>query len=226
MTQRAPIHTAISKAGVVWFGIMVLGIGFGVLAVDNGFPWWAAPLISLTVLAGSMEFILIGLIAAGAPLLSIAVATLLINFRHLFYGLTYPLEAFKKPWQRLYIVFCMVDEAFAVVMGLPREERDPKVMWWIHVGLHLSWAGGSLIGAVFGARLLGGLAGLDFVLIALFVVLAMDSWHVNKDAVGLLLALGAAGVGAMFGHQQMMLIAMTLFAVALVIRHKVVGRHE
>lgn len=226
MTSGTPLKAAVAKAGVVWFGVFVLGVGFGVLVIDKGFPWWVAPLISLTVLAGSMEFMLIGLIAAATPLSTIALTTFLVNFRHLFYGLTYPLESFKLPLQKLYIVFCMVDEAFAVVMGLPREERDPKVMWWIHVFLHLSWVGGSLVGAVFGASLLGGLHGLDFLLIALFTVLSMDAWQANKDATVLTLAVIAAGIGVMAGHQQMMLVAMLLFAIALVVRHKVVGRYE
>lgn len=94
-----------------------------------------------------MEFILIGLIAAHSPLVAIVVTTFLVNFRHLFYGLTYPLELFKGKLRKLYIMFCMVDEAFA----LNTTERDPKTMWWVHVGLHVSWAGGSLVGALGGA---------------------------------------------------------------------------
>lgn len=224
MNSGTPITTAAAKSGVVWFGVAVLGIGFGVLAVDLGFPWWIAALISTTVLAGSMEFILIGLLAAHAPLATIALTTFLVNFRHLFYGLTYPLELFKHPLRRLYIVFCMVDEAFAVVMNLPRRERDPKVMWWIHVGLHVFWAGGSLIGALFGAKILGGLQGLDFLLIALFAVLSLDAWQANKDKVGAVLAGATAVAGLLVSHQQMMLVAMSSFAVALLVRHVVVGR--
>lgn len=206
---------ALTKAGVVWFGIFVLGLGFGVLATNLGFPWWAAFLISATVLAGSMEFILIGLIAAHSPLVTIAVTTFLVNFRHLFYGLTYPLELFKGKLRKLYIMFCMVDEAFA----LNATERNPKTMWWVHVGLHASWAGGSLVGALGGAQLLGNLQGLDFLLIALFAVLALDSWQLRKDKVGALLAFTSAGIGMVAGHQNMMLVAMLLFAGSLVVRH-------
>lgn len=215
---------AFAKAGVVWFGVGVLGIGFGVLAANLGFPWWATGMISLTVFAGSMEFMLIGLITAHAPLVTIAITTLLVNFRHVFYGLTYPLEVFKHPLQKLYIVFAMIDEAFAVVMGLPRKEHDPKLLGWIHVGLHLSWVSGSLLGAVFGSQLLGGLKGLDFVLIAVFAVLSLDAWQLNKDKKTLALAVGCALVGMLAGHRQMMLVAMSLFAGVLVIRHQVVQR--
>lgn len=70
------------------------------------------------------------------------------------------------------------------------------------------WTGGSLIGTVFGAQLLGGLHGLDFVLIALFAVLAA----------------GSAAIDVLAGHHNMMLVAMTRFALALVVRHQVVGR--
>ncbi|QGU01187.1 Inner membrane protein YgaZ [Corynebacterium kalinowskii] len=215
-TKIPGVKEAFAKAGVVWFGLFVLGLGFGVLASNLGFPWWAAFFISATVLAGSMEFILIGLIATNTPLTTIAITTFLVNFRHLFYGLTYPLELFQGKLKKLYVVFCMVDEAFA----LNANEKDPKTMWWVHIGLHASWALGSLAGALGGAQFLKGAQGLDFVLIALFAVLSLDSWQLTKDKVGALLAAGAAGIGMLAGHQNMMLVAMLLFSGALIVRHR------
>lgn len=207
---------AFARAGVVWFGLFVMGMGFGVLATNLGFPWWAAFLISATVLAGSVEFILIGLIASQTSLVAIAVTTFLVNFRHLFYGLTYPLEIVEGKLKKLYLMFSLVDEAFALNVT----EKDPRVMWWVHVGLHASWAMGSLTGAIGGARFLGNTQGLDFALIALFTVLALDSWQMTKDKVGAGLALGAAVVGMLAGHHNMMLVAMLLFAGALLVRHR------
>lgn len=200
----------------MFVGLFILGMGFGVLAANLGFPWWAAFLISAAVLAGSMEFILIGLIASHVPLATIAVTTFLVNFRHLFYGLTYPIDVVRGKLKRLYVMFCMVDEAFA----LNANEKDPKVMLWVHFGLHASWAGGSLAGALGGARFLGNAQGLDFVLIALFAVLSLDSWQMTKDKVTAILAAAAAGIGMLVGHQQMMLVAMLLFAGALIVRHR------
>lgn len=207
---------AAAKAGVVWLGLFVLGLGFGVLAANLGFPWWAAFFISAVVLAGSMEFILIGLIASHTSLATIAITTFLVNFRHLFYGLTYPIDIVQGKLKRLYLVFCMVDEAFA----LNATEKNPKTMWWIHIGLHASWASGSAVGALGGAQLLGNVHGLDFVLIALFAVLTLDSWQLTKDKVSALLAVMSAGVGMLAGHQHMMLVAMLIFAGALIVRHR------
>lgn len=214
------MRQAIAKAGVIWVGVGVLGIGFGVLATNLGFAWWQAFLISAVVLAGSMEFILIGLIVAHSPLLAIALTTFLVNFRHLFYGLTYPLDVFKTAKEKLYIMFAMVDESYAVVMGMRREEYDPKVLMAIHVGLHASWAGGSLLGALAGAHVFGDLKGLEFLLIALFTVLTLDAWAMNKDKLTALLAMGAAGAGLLVSHQHMMLVAMSVFAAALIVRHR------
>lgn len=93
-------------------------------------------------------------------------------------------------------------------------------MWWVHVGLHVSWASGSLVGALGGAQLLRDAQGLDFVLIALFAVLAIDSWQMAKDKGTAVLAGFAAIIGMLAGHHNMMLVAMLLFAGALIVRHQ------
>ena len=75
---------------MIWLGLFGLGIGFGVVVTSHGFRWWLAPLISGLMFAGSMEFILVGMLAVGAPIAAITLTTFLINSRHLFYGLSFP----------------------------------------------------------------------------------------------------------------------------------------
>lgn len=81
---------AAGHAGVVWAGLFALGIGLGVVVTAHGLPWWLAPLISGVLFAGSVEFILIGMLSAGASVPAIALTTFLVNSRHLFYGLSFP----------------------------------------------------------------------------------------------------------------------------------------
>jgi predicted branched-subunit amino acid permease len=71
--------------------MFLLGTSFGLLVVGSGLSWWWAPVFSAVVFAGSAEFLLVSLAVAGAPLLAIAVTTVLVNGRHVFYGLSFPL---------------------------------------------------------------------------------------------------------------------------------------
>lgn len=210
---------AARRAGVVWAGLFALGIGFGVLVISKGLPWWLAPLISGTLFAGSVEFLFIGLLAAGAPLASIALVTFLVNARHLFYGLSYPLDLVKGRWAKAYAIFALCDEAFALVGSAPRGELTTGRILWIHAGLHVSWALGGLTGGLVGGALLSNVRGLDFILTALFVVLTMDAWRESRDPVTLGLAV-VAGVGAqVVAPGSMLLVAMSAFTAALVGRH-------
>ncbi|MDU0478609.1 AzlC family ABC transporter permease [Staphylococcus chromogenes] len=219
------LAAASKRAGVVWAGVFVLGMGLGIMVPTQGFPWWLAPIISTLIFAGSSEFMLLGMLVTATPLATIALATFLINFRHIFYGLTYPLEKFKCKGTRLYIIYAMIDEAFALVSATPHEERRPQEMLWIHVGLNVAWVAGSVTGALAGAQLLAGVRGLDFVLIALFVVLAIDSWRMGRDTTTVVLAASAGAVGLAMGHGNMMLVGMILLMCILVVRHKLAVRH-
>ncbi len=213
---------ALHHAGVVWGGLFALGVGFGVLVVDHGYPWWLAPLISLVVFAGSMEFILIGMTAAAAPLSAIAVTTFLVNSRHLFYGLSFPLQDITSKPGKLYSMFGMIDEAYALVSTTPAHERSQARTLITQVGLHMGWVSGSMAGAIAGTTILGGVQGLDFVLIALFIVLTLDAWNAERDPLTLILAAAAGAIGVLFGQAQLLLIAMAVFTGMLIVRHGVV----
>jgi predicted branched-subunit amino acid permease len=95
------LHEAVREAGVVWMGLFALGIGFGVLVTSHGLPWWLAPIISATTLAGSVEFLLAGMLATTAPIAAVALTTFLVNSRHLFYGLSFPAPGHRAPAQGL-----------------------------------------------------------------------------------------------------------------------------
>ena len=228
MATQTQSHTisafqqSLRHAGVVWGGLFALGVGFGVLVVDHGYPWWLAPLISLIVFAGSMEFILIGMIAAAAPLSAVAVTTFLVNSRHLFYGLSFPLQDIKSIPGKLYSMFGMVDEAYALVTTTPAHERSQARTLITQVGLHIGWVSGSLAGAIAGATILGGVQGLDFVLIALFIVLTLDAWHAERDPLTLTLAIVAGGLGMLAGQGQLLLVGMAVFTGMLIVRHGIV----
>lgn len=218
---RSELAVAARDVGVVWVGLFALGIGFGVLVTGHGLPWWLAPVISAVLFAGSVEFLLIGMLAAATPIATVAVTTFLVNSRHLFYGLSFPLHRVDGRAGKAYSVFALCDEAYAILTTRDERELTSARMLWTQAGLHLGWAVGALAGGLIGATLLSDVEGLDFILTALFLVLTMDAFRARPDRVGLGLAVGASVVALLVAPGSMLLVAMTAYAGALVVRHRV-----
>jgi 4-azaleucine resistance transporter AzlC len=224
---RAPdLRAAAQHAGVIWLGLFALGIGFGVVVTSHGFPWWLATVISGLMFAGSVEFILVGMLAADAPIAAIALTTFLINSRHLFYGLSFPLHRVNGRLAKAYSVFALCDEAYALTTSKDPKTLTSRRILWTQVGLHGSWAIGALTGGIVGSRLLGGLEGLDFILTALFIVLAIDAYRVTRDNLTLTLATGAGVVAFALAPGSMLLVAMAIFTATLATRHLLSRRSQ
>ncbi len=214
---------AVRDTGMVWLSMFVLGIGLGVMVTSGGLPWWVAPLLSGTVYAGSVEFLLVGLLLATAPLSAIAMTTLLVNSRHLFYGLAFPLQQVRG-LAKLYSIFALTDEAFA--LAAPRDPRTLSHGWilWTQLGLQLSWMSGSVTGAIVGATLLQDVQGLDFILTALFIALAMDAYRHRPDRTTLLAATVLAVTAAALAGNSMLVVAMTAFTLVMLLRYQLSQR--
>ena len=218
--KRSDLLAVTRDVGVLWAGLFALGIGFGVLVTSHDLPWWLAPVISATMFAGSVEFLLIGMLAAAAPIAAIATTTFLVNSRHLFYGLSFPLDRVKGRIAKAYSIFALCDEAYAIITSSDPTTLTTRRISWTQLGLHFSWAGGALIGGLVGATMLSGVKGLDFVLTALFVVLTFDGYRAHRDRTTLILGAAAAAIALLIAPESMLLIAMTLFTVALGVRHR------
>ena len=218
--KRSDLLAVTRDVGVLWAGLFALGIGFGVLVTSHDLPWWLAPVISATMFAGSVEFLLIGMLAPAAPIAAIATTTFLVNSRHLFYGLSFPLDRVKGRIAKAYSIFALCDEAYAIITSSDPATLTTRRISWTQLGLHFSWAGGALIGGLVGATMLSGVKGLDFVLSALFVVLTFDGYRAHRDRTTLILGAAAAAIALLIAPESMLLIAMILFTVALGVRHR------
>ncbi|MBB3636804.1 4-azaleucine resistance transporter AzlC [Mycolicibacterium sp. BK607] len=192
--RHSAFSDAARDAGTLWLGLFALGIGFGMLVCSYGFPWWLAPVISGVVFAGSVEFLLIGMLAAASPIGAIALTTFLVNFRHLFYGLSFPLSRVTGRIGKCYSIFALCDEAYALLSARDPETLSSARILWTQAGLHLSWATGALVGGLVGTNLLRNIAGLGFASTALFLVLAIDAFRSRHDIATLLAALTCAGI--------------------------------
>ena len=215
---------AMRVAGVIMLGLFFVGIGLGVLVHSYGLPFWVAPLLPLLVFAGSVEFVLIDMVSNHASLFSIAVMTLLINSRHLMYGLSYPIERVRGGLAKFYTVYTLIDEAYALNTGPDRHKLRASRILWIHAGLHLSVLASATLGYVLGASFLSELKGVDFVMTALFAVLAIDAYQSSKDHTTAAIAGVSAAVGLLVSPQSMLLISMVVYILLLVSRFVVAKR--
>ncbi len=215
---------AMRVAGVIMLGLFFVGIGLGVLVHSYGLPFWVAPLLPTLVFAGSVEFVLIDMISTHASLFSIAVMTLLINSRHLMYGLSYPIERVRGGLAKFYTVYTLIDEAYALNTGPDRHKLRASRILWIHAGLHLSVLASATLGYVLGASFLSELKGVDFVMTSLFAVLAIDAYRSSQDRTTAAIAGVSAVVGLVLAPQSMLLISMVVYILLLVSRFVVAKR--
>lgn len=216
---RADLAAVARTGGVVMLGFIALGTGFGVLASNYGYPWWFAYLISLLVYAGSAEFLLVGLLAAGTPLVSVAVSILIINSRHLFYGLTFPIDKYSSFPARFYGMTSLSDETYAVLTPDRARALTPRQMMLVQIALHATWSGGTLLGAVLGSVVIGEVKGLEFLLIALFLVLAIDAIKARPSVLMVGLTICVMTLAYFFAGQVALPVAMF----ALVVLIPIVG---
>jgi len=177
--NRATLKAALPVTVPVLMGYLSIGVVFGWMMSAIGYnPLWSVAM-SMTIYAGSGQYLGVDLLANATPLADVAFLTLVINFRHLVYGLSM-LEKFKgMGWRKLYMIFSLTDETYALLAGVrPPEGTDEKGFYFtIAVLDHLYWILGSLIGAVAGSIITINTEGIDFAMTALFIVIAVEQWQ-------------------------------------------------
>ncbi|MFA6504719.1 MAG: AzlC family ABC transporter permease [Treponemataceae bacterium] len=171
------------KASVpVFLGYIAIGIGFGLIAVNTGYPAALAISMSVIMYAGAAQYIGIGLFAAGASLPEIALVTLVVNLRHAAYGLSLIGPFARAPRLRPYLVFALTDETYALLTSVGEEDRkDGRFMFFVSILDQSYWVLGTVIGAVAGSFIPFKLDGLEFALTALFIVLTIEQMLRVRD---------------------------------------------
>ena len=222
-TPRSEIGAGIRASFAAGLGMVPIGIAFGVLVMQTGLPWWTAPGLSIAVFAGSVELLLVGLMAAATPLATIALTILLVNFRHVFYAFSFPLRAVRHPLARFYSVYALIDEAYAVTAA-------SAGAWsrWRLIALQASfqsyWVGGGLIGVALASVLPGTIEGLEFALCALFITLTLDACRSRKQVPSLVLAGLSLWLSLVLVPDDALFAAMLGFVALLIGRHLLARR--
>lgn len=211
------IREALKDSRPVALGLIPLGLAFGLLMTQSGYAWWWTPVFSFVIYAGSMEFLAISLVAGAVNPVLAAVTGLMVNFRHAFYGLTFPRHRIPGAAARAYSTYALTDESYAIVSARPA--LSGPAMLAIQVFCQLLWAIPGLAGAVLGVALPAGIEGMDFALTALFIVLAWEAFEINRDW-SLPLAAGLLGLVALaLAPQQMLMLALCAYFGFLLLRY-------
>lgn len=166
----------------VMFGYLFLGAAFGILLEKAGYNYIWAFFTSLTVYAGSLQFVIVTFLSAGAALTTVALMTLFINSRHIFYGLSF-IEEFKKTGKVYpYMIFSLTDETYSVLCSLkvPDGLNKNTVMFLIALLNQSYWIIGSVLGSLAGQMIPFDVTGIDFSMTALFVVIFLEQWKTSK----------------------------------------------
>lgn len=218
------IKAAILKTVPVMAGYLVLGMGFGILLKVNGYGVLWALAMSVFIYAGSMQYVGISLIASGASFLSVALTTLMVNARHLFYGISM-IEKYKGAGVRkAYLMHALTDETYSLVCtgDVPEGFDAKKYYMTISFFDHMYWIIGSVVGSLLGSIITFDTAGIDFSMTALFVTVFVEQWLTTKEHRPALIG-GVASVVCLliFGKDNFLIPAMVVITVILTAMRKV-----
>lgn len=211
-------------------GFLFLGLAYGVYMNSKGFSFVWPMIMSLTIFAGSMEFVTVTLLTSAFNPLYAFLLTVMVNARHLFYGVSM-LETYKgtgkKKW---YLIFGMCDESFTInCTANPPEGVDRGwFMFFVTLLNHIYWVVGSTLGGLLGGLVTFNAKGIDFVMTALFVVIFIDQWRAQKQHLPAVIGLAVSFLSLLvFGAERFILPAMALMlAVLTLLRRPLSGRKE
>jgi len=226
--KKSAIRTAFMDTLPVMTGYVFLGFGFGILMYQSGYGVLWSFAMSFFIYAGSMQYMAVSLITGGASLLTTALTTVVVNARHLFYGISmvdvYKGAGKKKP----YMIFALTDETYSLVSQNQVPEGISRHGYCFLVSLfdHIWWVSGSVLGALAGSLIPINYEGIEFVLTALFVTIFVEQWLSTKDHIPALIGLGTTALCLLiFGKDIFLIPSMVLIAAALILFQKT-GRRD
>jgi len=176
----------------IFAGFWFLGLTYGIYMNVSGFSFWYPMLMSLTIFAGSMEFVAVNLLLGTFHPLQALAMTLMINARHLFYGISM-LDKYRGTGRKkYYLIFGMCDESFSInyTAEIPEDVDRGWFMFFVTLLNHFYWFFGAALGGIFGSLLHFNAEGLDFVMTAMFVVIFTEQWLKEKRHISALLGIG------------------------------------
>ena len=180
---KAAFFAAFPNTIPILAGFLFLGIAYGIYMNQSGFKFYYPMFMSFIIFAGSVEFATVSWLLGSFDPVNIFFLTLMINARHLFYGLSM-LEKYNiHGWKKLYLIYGMCDESFSInaTVDVPKDIDKGLFMFFVTILNQIYWVAGATIGGIFGSFIPFDTKGLEFVMTALFVVIFLENWLKEKD---------------------------------------------
>lgn len=202
----------------IFAGFWFLGMTYGIYMNVSGFSFWYPLLMSMTVFAGSVEFVAVSMLLGSFNPIQALVMTVMINARHLFYGISM-LDRFRGVGRKkIYLIFGMCDETFSInyMAKIPEDVDKGWFMFFVTLLNHIYWVSGAALGGIFGSFIQFDTEGLEFVMTAMFVVIFLEQWLKEKSHTSSLAGLGISLLClVIFGSENFIIPAMLMILAAL-----------
>ncbi|MEH6901450.1 MULTISPECIES: azaleucine resistance protein AzlC [Bacillus] len=209
--MKTAFYAAFPHTLPILAGFIFLGIAYGIFMHSLGFSAIYPIIMSFLIFAGSMEFVAANFLLGEFHLMNVLFITLMINARHLFYGISM-LDKYRGTGKKkFYLIYGMCDESFAInyTAEIPANVDKGWFMFFVTLFNHLYWVAGAAIGGIFGSYVNFNTEGLEFVMTALFIVIFIEQWMKEKKHYSALTGLGLSVVSLMlFGESQFIIPAM------------------
>lgn len=210
-------------------GYLVLGFGFGLLLQSKGYNFLWAILMSVTIFGGSMQYVGVDILASGATIITTAIMSIMIQARHIFYGLTL-LTKYKGTGKlKPYLIFSFTDETYSLVCANnpPKDVDKGKFYFLISILDQCYWIIGGAIGAIFGQLIPINTKGVDFSMTSLFIVILVDNLKKKETRLPAVIGLVISFVCLMiFGADKFLIPALFIICFALMILKPILNKNK
>lgn len=230
--MKSIIKYSFKKSMPILFGYLFLASAVGILLEQAGCSIIEVLLIGMLVYAGTGQFMLAYFLMQKDSLGTVAIMTLLVNSRHMFYGLSFLDEFPKMGILAPYMIHNMTDETYSIRCFVKNDtsiddDKKPEAMFWVGLFDHCYWLCGSLLGALCGKYLPLNLKGVDFSMTALFIILMIEQWKASKNHIPALVGLASSvGMYLVLGADKFLLPSLFLTAGALIVTKRKVEEKE
>lgn len=224
--MKEALKYSFPKTVPIMAGYLFLGASFGVLAVSQGLSLMVTILMSLLIYAGSMQFATINVLQASFHPIGALLLTLMVNARHIFYGITLLKPYSQMDWKKYYTIFGLTDETFSLVVSLDvPKSMDKNWVYFFVTGLNqLYWVAGTMLGILLSHFLSFNTEGIEFVLTALFVTIFVEQWLSTEDHTSALTGIVAAIISlVLFGSDHFLIPAMLGIIVFFLFQYRKIG---
>ena len=230
MKYEREIKAAFKVSIPIMMGYCVLGFAFGLLLVSFDYSWYLAPLMSIFIYAGALQFVAINFFNIKAGLIDIAIASWFVNLRQSFYGLSL-LKKYKKAGKlKAYLIFGLTDETYGILTTIDEDDHLKKEWYYFFLTLFNQsyWLLGSTLGAIVGSAIEFNTAGLEFSLTALFIVLCLEQYKKIKNNIPFLIAILVSVFSLIFIPSDKMLVFSIGLALIFLfsLKSKIERKHE